>query len=146
MKTRLIVTCRAPEGGAATVKFALAPQGFVQDLGDMSLADFAKTNGFVRHESFDFAVGDAGRTCALFELVGVQPEVAQLALIIGKHSVGVRWMSFPEAAKALKEGGDRRFLQLVVQYLSTAGIDDSVIAADYDQAFLTELKGHLPTQ
>jgi hypothetical protein len=58
--------------------------------------------------------------------------------------VSLTWENFRQTALALKNGDDRRFLQLAVQFLASGeSIDDSVIAADYDAEFLQQLRSKL---
>jgi hypothetical protein len=136
------------------VLFAVpSSNGLFTELGNESLHDVARAGGFLRHEAFDWAAGDAGAKCVLLEWRGLpeSPDAAQApldaatvlpdVLLFGSTQwQGVRWLAFPLAARALVDGSDRRFLQLAVQYVSSGGVvEDNVVAADADAGFLGQL-------
>jgi hypothetical protein len=129
MKTRVIIF-RNDEN---KVRFAIGPLAtFEQEITEPALNAFAELLNLTRHTKFDWAVGDAGKKCALLEL-SPQKEMP--------HALqSWRWLSFPEAARSLSEGEDRRYLQLAVQYVAAGGIDDSVTAFDYDKKTLDEIR------
>jgi hypothetical protein len=136
------------------VLFAVpSSNGLFTELGNESLQSVAHAGGFLRHEAFDWAAGDAGAKCVLLEWRGLpeSPVAAQAPLDAGTvlpdvllfgaaQWQGVRWLAFPLAARALADGSDRRFLQLAVQYVSSGGVvEDNVVAADADAGFLGQL-------
>jgi hypothetical protein len=53
---------------------------------------------------------------------------------------------FAPAARALGAGADRRILQMAIQYLANGGVEDSLIAAEYDWNFIQEIKRDLLKQ
>ena len=136
MKTRLVVFTHVG-GTEGPVLFAVPDSGDLEaDIGGASLSILASSGGFTRHEAFDWAAGDAGAKCALLECTATP-----VSLNLGSASwTGVRWLSFPQAAKALSSGTDRRYLQLAVQYVSSGGVvEDNLIAANADADFLGTL-------
>lgn len=138
MQTRLFVFCHEMVE-PPKLKFAVIGDSCLADVGDKTLDEFAESNSLVRHPSFDWAVGDGGRVAALFE-----SKEGQLPGVIKTKNINeCQWMTFPEAARKLKDGTDRRFLQLAVQFISMGGVDNSVIASDYDGEFLQTLKDKL---
>jgi hypothetical protein len=50
---------------------------------------------------------------------------------------------FARAARSLGAGPDRRILQMAVQYLANGGLDDSLLAAEYDLKFLEGVRQDL---
>jgi hypothetical protein len=50
---------------------------------------------------------------------------------------------FARAARSLGSGEDRRMLQMAVQYLANGGVDDSLVAAEYDKAFIDGVRSDL---
>lgn len=50
---------------------------------------------------------------------------------------------FAVAARGLVSGADRNAVQLAVQFLSTDGLDDSLVAAEYDWEFLQRVREDL---
>jgi hypothetical protein len=111
------------------------------DLGSQSLDSFAEKNQFLRRKDFDFAAGDLGAKCALMEwkALGVDTHFGSL----WGTSSG-QWLTFREAALALKEGTCRRYLQLAVQYLSSGGVvEDNVVAANTDEGLMNVMRSKL---
>jgi hypothetical protein len=146
MKTRLVLFARLPsadEGQPPQIVFARWGESLELELPQqMGVEDFAQKLGLKRHSKFDYAVGEMGRRATLLECVSLPP-AANLALE-ATRSVSLTWENFRQTALALKNGDDRRFLQLAVQFLASGeSIDDSVIAADYDAEFLQQLRSKL---
>jgi|GEM_PF-2913414 len=119
------------------------------DFGEVSLADAATQLGAKRHDSFDWAAGDAGAKCTLFEMAltsGAEENLPSTLTWPGPATWHVRWLPFPLAVRALTDGTDRRYLQLAVQYISAGGVDENVIAADTGGGLLTQLAAALEAQ
>lgn len=158
MRTRIVAWVRLE----SQVLFAVPSEGaLLTALGNTPLHSVASAAGCVRHEAFDWAAGDAGAKCVLLEWkranedrnteapAETSPEgsfaldeaVLPSVLTFGESQwLGVRWLTFPLAARALQDGADRRFLQLAVQYVSSGGVvEDNVVAADADAGFLGQL-------
>jgi hypothetical protein len=133
----------ADEGQPPQIVFARWGESLELELPQqMGVEDFAQKLGLKRHSKFDYAVGEMGRRATLLECVSLPP-AANLALE-ATRSVSLTWENFRQTALALKNGDDRRFLQLAVQFLASGeSIDDSVIAADYDAEFLQQLRSKL---
>ena len=141
------------EAGAPAVVFGISHDlgkvgsSLVQNFEALTLDGFASANALLRHEKFDFSAGDSGARCALLEFVPKKGSIENPALpktlIYEKGVQEVDWLSFPQAVRSLSDGTDKRYLQLAVQYISSGGVDDSVIASDFDQAFLGEMRSHL---
>lgn len=143
MKTRLILFSRRSSqvaGEAPRVVFARWGQTLELELpSQMGVEDFAKGLSLIRHSTFDYAAGEQGRKATLMEV----PEgtvLEKLTLSDGRE-LSLQWDTFPATARALRDGGDRRYLQLAVQFLAAGeSVDDSVIAADYDAEFIQQLQ------
>jgi hypothetical protein len=136
MKTRIVIYRRHRE--TSMVEFGISPElTFVKDIDSPNLDAFAAAHALRRCADFDWAVGDAGRVCALFELTAL-PLLPWFERLV--------WHAFPSAARLLKEGEDKRFLQLAVQYIAAGGVDDSVLATDYDKNFLDTIRTELEKQ
>lgn len=151
MHTRILVFAKPVIHDSAVCLFGVFGESFSLNLGTLSLNDFAERNSFTRHDSFDWTVGDGGKSCALFEchvpetnLVGVTPSLpSSFQHDETGRSIAVKWMSFPNAAKITNERDDRRFLQLAVQFVASGSrIDDSVVAAPTDPDLLEIMKKH----
>lgn len=149
MRTRIAAWARV----GPRVLFAVpASNAWLTELGNEPLREVARQGGFLRHEAFDWAAGDAGAKCVLLEWRGTDearaedPPLPEDVTLPAALSFGVarwddvRWLTFPLAAKALADGTDRRFLQLAVQYVSSGGVvEDNVVAADADAGLLGQL-------
>ena len=61
-------------------------------------------------------------------------------LLCENSSAPLQWFLFPHARKEIDNGTQRNLLQLGVQYISYGMVDDSVIAAEYDEAWLKEVE------
>jgi hypothetical protein len=171
MKTRVLLYSHGKQGG---VVFAVPDsKTLLTDLGNEGLDTLSKRLGLKRHSSFDWAAGDAGAKCTLLEIPtpvqtsahksdsvsdSVEPHETlpnELSWIESENSkssdsntkwAGIQWLSFPLAAKQLTDGTDRRYLQLSVQYISSGGVDNNVIAADADGGFLAQMSEQLKAQ
>jgi hypothetical protein len=144
MRTRIVVFKRDGATASSPVLFGIQGASLLQSVSAQNLSELAALNGWTRHETFDWSVGDAGSKCALFE-APLNWEAPQFAGIESSTTAPqpLAWLSFPQAARFLTEGEDRRFLQLAVQFVAQGGIDDSVLATDYDKEFLDTLKREL---
>ena len=145
MKTRLLLFCRNLADSNSTggqILFARTSDTLFVELPDqMGVEDFAQKLNLKRHSKFDWTVGEMGRKATLLEspIAGV----ASLQLD-SAHAWTLTWDNFRNTAAALKDGHERRFLQLAVQFLASgAEVDDSVVAADYDAEFLQTLQSAL---
>lgn len=145
MMTRLIIFARLPEQSNMRCYFAIAQKGFEIECPLSSLDAVAQTNTLMRHHSFDWSVGDAGKSCSLMEcspssLVTLN-QIDRLPAhfdINGKRQ-SVSWQLFPQASRTLTDSDDRRYLQLAVQFIAAGTIvPDDVLAAPND-AELQEL-------
>ncbi|WGL60815.1 hypothetical protein QEJ31_04290 [Pigmentibacter sp. JX0631] len=107
------------------------------------LQKFIETNFCKRKNDFDFYINKGETIKYLVEWAKVE-DVSQLpkTIQIANEICAVSWYLFPQAVKYLSLGNEKNFLQLAVQYISNGGIDESVIAADFDEAFLQKLKEH----
>ena len=140
--------------------FVPQSKSFERDLEGMSINEWAKKLSAQRHDRFDYAVGDMGAKCALLEVsleggakFGEEIEkdlgnsAAENTKSAQKSNLESRgeWLIFPLASKALASGECRRYLQLAVQYISSGGIEDNVIAANSDAGLLKSLEDGLGT-
>lgn len=79
---------------------------------------------------------------------GSLPEVSDvLGRVLGAadddQKGSLSFQPFALAARGLVSGADRNALQLAVQFLSTDGLDDSLVAAEYDWDFLQKVRADL---
>lgn len=103
-----------------------------------SPSQFAHKNTLIRHDKFDWHVNKNRPICYVFEKK-VQTEIElPKYLVLLENENEVQWLTFPQAVKKLGDGTARNLVQLVVQYLSYGMIDDSVLAADYDEKWIKE--------
>ena len=146
MKTRVILFARefsaAPES-AGRILFARWGDSLEIELPlQLGVEDFSHLHGLKRHSQFDHSVGEMGRKVTLLESVD-NPPPSEI-ILESNRILHLQWDLFRQTAAALKEGTDRRFLQLAVQYLAAGGrIDESVVAADYDAEFIKSLQESL---
>ena len=154
MKTRALVYCKArskaegSEEAGPRIVFAVPETGALEvDLGERSLVQVAKALHATRHQSFDWAAGDAGAKCTLIEWKsGAESDLPAQVAWPEVAAWNVRWLAFPLAVRALRDGNDRRYLQLAVQYISSGGVDENVIAADTGGGLLAQLGAALETE
>ncbi len=138
MKTRIVIYRRHFLSNMIEFRIS-AEKTFLCEVDALSLDAFAASYHLRRCSDFDWAVGDAGRICALFEM----PHNNAAAPSLGCGFDSVSWQTFPVAARTLSEGEDKRILQLAVQYIAAGGVDDSVLASDYDKEFLDTIRAEL---
>jgi hypothetical protein len=137
--------------GLSPVRF-FVPESktFELEKGTSTSAQLAQIFKGTRHDKFDYAVGDLGAKCVLIELdekecewaAGGKGDATSSAATLGQGNFLMKgqWLSFPFATRALAQGECRRYLQLAVQYISSAGIEDNVVAANTDAGFLKTLE------
>jgi hypothetical protein len=145
MKTRLILFSRVQSSEDETHRQILFARWsdslFVELPRDMGVEDFARKFNFTRHSAFDYSVGGMGRDATLMETSGTLLKELKVS---EELNLTLDWEVFRTVALALKDGQDRRFLQLAVQFLASgAQLDDSVVAADYDAEFIQQLQNTL---
>lgn len=133
------------ENSSPKILFALVASEIpVLSIEQSALNAIIQKYNLTRKEEFDVAVNKGTVTKYLLEW----PQITARHLLPEKISLGERfitleWLLFPDAVKTLRNGKDKNYIQLAVQYISNGGMDQSVIAADYDEAFLKTLQKHL---
>jgi hypothetical protein len=133
MKSRLIVY-HTITGSHPSVRFAVPEKGdWLFETSQESWDAFASRFQLVRHSKFDWAAGDSGAKCALMEAFEM-PEA---------YVEKVQWLTFPQAAKKLNNGECRRYLQLAVQYVSSGGIEDNLVASGTDEGLFAQIRAAL---
>ena len=143
MRTKLIIFTKIPAGSESTqVLFAIAGQAFpLVSLTKNSLHKLVQQYGLKRHENFDRYINKDAFRCFLLEWpASLKITTGPETLEIFKENFRFQWLVFPQAVRLLKDGADKNFLQLAVQYLSNDDIDDSIIAADFDLEFIKKLQ------
>lgn len=148
MQTRLIVYAKVKKQHSFICYFAVWSDSLVADLGEQTFLDLASQNRLVRHDSFDWSVGDAGARCTLLEakaetsLTLLDPlQALPPFLRVGARDLPCRWLNFPQACRALPSSEDRRYLQLAVQFVAAGErIEDSVLAAPTDPELIQMIK------
>lgn len=148
MKTRVVLFTRQPSGespASGQILFARWSQSLVLELpAQIGVEDFARQMNFRRHSTFDYTVGEMGKTATLLECPSPAPN---WLTVDDARTLQLVWDNFRGTAMALSDGQDRRFLQLAVQFLAAgAKLDDSVIASDYDADFIKKLQNTLAEQ
>lgn len=108
-----------------------------------TIDEFVKMYPLKRHAEFDAHVGKNFSIRYLLEWQTSSKNSLPNEIRIFDKSVLLEWLLFPQAVKALLNGKEKNFLQLAVQYISNGGIDENVIAADFDEAFLKTLQKKL---
>ncbi len=141
MKRRVIIFSKLKNEPHDLIFFSVAGESLILDLKEVTLTQFAQANKLRHHDTFDWAAGDAGATCTLMES---QPIVPTEEFCLQGSSEKRQWLSFPQAVRKLKDGTDKRLLQLAVQYLSAGGVDnESVLATEYNDAIVHEMISQL---
>jgi hypothetical protein len=108
------------------------------NLAKISPTHFAQENLFSRHDKFDWHVNKAKPICYFFEVENCEEAKLPNNLKLLQGLDCIEWLTFPHAVKKLKHGTHRNLLQLAVQYISYGMVDDSVIAADYNEEWIHE--------
>ncbi|KAB8027987.1 hypothetical protein [Fluviispira multicolorata] len=145
MKAKLLLFVKIKLSDSAfKILFALQDNKIVEvSLEKNDLKNIIKKNKLIRHEKFDWHVNKNINTRYLLELTAKKEDQLPSVLNFLEEKIDVNWFVFPKAVKLLKEGVEKNFLQLAVQYISNGGIDESVIAADYDAEFIKTLQEKL---
>jgi hypothetical protein len=130
--------------GASSIYFALSNKELPEvTVKNFSVNELVKKYSFIRHDKFDWHVRKNFSTRYLIECQANAKNLLPIELTIFKETIHLNWLLFPQAVKELVNGKEKNFLQLAVQYISNGGIDESVIAADFDEAFLKTLQNKL---
>lgn len=145
LKRATLIFSLADERTPPVVLFAVGDDGLQFKFDPQSVDEFAKTNAFVRHEVFDWAVGDAGKKAVLLEW----PEAIDrtLSVKMPNGDKPITWLNFKEASRKVTEGNERRYLQLAVQFIANGGkLDDSVLATSADEEILQKIKENMTNE
>lgn len=142
MNTPAIIFAKVPMNTATNkIVFGIESNKLPQfHLAKISPDEIAKANEFVRHDKFDWHVNKNRPLCYVFEKFTENENDLPQQLNLVDNCVQVNWLTFPQAAKQILNGTHRNLLQLVVQYISYGLIDESLIAAEYDEEWLKSLK------
>lgn len=111
-------------------------------LSQHDLNEFAKKNNLERQGSFDWVVNENKPRLFLFKIPSYENKLPQDMDFLDRVET-IFWFSFRDCVKKLELPIHRHYLQLAVQYISSGGIMDNVIASDYDLEFLRHLKEKL---
>lgn len=145
MQAKFIVFSKIPTENGKKILFAVTENELPHfDLARNSANELARKNMLARHESFDWYFNkNTGVRIFLFEkyVEGEQHLTDKVHNL--KEELNISWITFPQAIRKLSHGKERNLLQLSVQYISSGGIDENVVVADYDQEFLKTLQDHL---
>lgn len=127
--------------GVPNIFFALRDNELLSyAIANQSLDDFVKTYNLKRYNEFDTYINKGLSLRYLLEWQASKIENLPKEIKISNEIVAIKWLLFPQAAKILTKSFDKNFLQLSVQYISNGGIDENVIAADFDEAFIKTLQ------
>ncbi len=130
--------------GISNIFFALNHNELLNVLIEkQSIDDLVKMYPLKRHAEFDSHVSKNFSIRYLLEWQTSSKNSLPNEIQIFDKSVLLEWLLFPQAIKALSNGKEKNFLQLAVQYISNGGIDENVIAADFDEAFIKTLQKKL---
>jgi hypothetical protein len=130
--------------GVSNIFFALKDNELpVVSIVKQTIDGFIKMYPMIRHGEFDSHVGKNFSIRYLIEWQTSSKDSLPNEIKIFDESVSLKWLLFPQAVRVLRDGKEKNFLQLAVQYISNGGIDESVIAADFDEAFLKTLQRKL---
>lgn len=130
---------------SAKILFALVTDGIpVFNIERKTLKTFIQQYSLSRKTAFDYAVNKKDINIYLLEWPQVT-DLEQLPKQIEMSNIkyAIAWYLFPTAAKTIQLGKDKNLLQLAVQFISNGGLDQSVIAADFDEAFIKLLQKNL---
>ncbi len=142
MQQRLIVALRqANEKGI--FEFLRVRQEFFTPSQEQYLA-FEKSGVFRYHPDFAEYMEKTQAPARLLTSDLTRDAVVQcVSSILGVSPAEVISEPFSQTARALGRGESRRSLQMAIQYLSNDGIDDSLVAGEYDWDFLQQVKADL---
>ncbi len=142
MQVPFIIFAKIPlSSGSSKIVFCVEQNKLFEfNLVKYSPTQFAQQNNLLRHDKFDWHVNKNKPICYTFEKEGIKTE-EELPLFLNdlEKKYDVQWAIFPVTIKKLANGTHRNLVQLAVQYISYGMIDESVIAADYDEGFLKDL-------
>ena len=124
------------------------PKFSMEDITKLKAADKFKPHFSFQKHLENTKQGAVLFTASIKETAGMQSEYPALIEMTGKtaETRDQELLPFSAAAKKLKSGDDKRILQLAVQYLAAGGVDDSLIAAEYDWDFLQKIREDLTKQ
>lgn len=105
-----------------------------------SIDDFVKMYFLKRHPEFDSQVSKNFSIRYLIEWQISSKDSLPREIKVFDETILLKWLLFPQVVRTLTDGKEKNFLQLAVQYISNGGIDESVVAADFDEAFLKTLQ------
>ncbi len=146
MSLKVLIYAKFFTAAAPTkILFALSADGIpVFNIERKELDLFIQQNFLIRKTEFDYAVNKQETNKFLIEWPQVTSN-AQLPkqIEISNKKYLLDWYLFPIAVKKIQLGKDKNLLQLAVQFISNGGIDQSVIAADFDEAFIKTLQKNL---
>lgn len=141
-KRATLIFSLADERTPPVVLFAIGDNGLQFVFEPQSTDQFAKANALVRHDVFDWAVGDAGKKAVLLQWP--QEIERTLTIKMSDNVVPITWLNFKEASRKVTEGNERRYLQLAVQFIANGGkLDDSVLATTADDEILQKIKENM---
>ncbi len=142
MKSKVLIFTKIPQAnGGIQILFALnGTQILETSFNQISFNDFAQDKNFIRHHQFDGYFNQQPPFRFLVEYESSSQESLFCKIQILEKIFQINWNSFHECARILRDGKQRNFIQLAVQYLANNGMHDDVIAADLDEAFIKSLQ------
>lgn len=122
MKIRVLIFSRDEEAGKPVLlKFGLMGEAnsFSHEIEnvDAFLKDFSAQNSLRHHPDFASLIKESHPHVYLFEYIAQTDLPAHFTLSSSKQNV--RWLLWKEAVPLLKDGRDKVFLQMIIQYLAT---------------------------
>lgn len=144
---RLVIAARS---GAPAGVFQFFVFGGALPVVEAEICAVLKDSGlFMHYPAFEkYMSGTRSDPAVLLISSASEAEIASAVLTAvapSKIDPPAAWSFAPFAAsvRSLAEGHDRNALQLAVQFLSADGLDDSLVAAEYDWDFLQRVREDL---
>ncbi|APJ04551.1 hypothetical protein [Silvanigrella aquatica] len=143
IKVLFFAKIRSTNGGAQVYFATQGSEIPSLSIAKNSLEDFLKIYPLKRHASFDSNISKTFSIRYLLEWKASLKASLPNEIKAFDEVFSLNWSLFPQAVKMLSDGKEKNYLQLAVQYISNGGIDESVIAADFDEAFIKSLQKKL---
>lgn len=144
MIVKLLFFCKIKMSqNGASIFFAISKNGLPSLKININTAKIIEKYKLLSHSEFDLNVSKNFENYYLLECFADSLNALPKQIEEADEKIILEWHTFPLAVKRCSSGKDKNFLQLAVQYISHGGIDQSVIAADFDQEFINTLKEKL---
>lgn len=141
MIVKLLLFCKIKMSqNASSILFAISKNSLPSLEINNNTSIIIEKYKLLSHSEFDLHVSKNFENYYLLECFADSLNTLPKQIEEADEKIILEWHTFPQTVKRFSSGKDKNFLQLAVQYISHGGIDQSVIAADFDQEFINTLK------